>query len=598
MAAVMVGLFAAVAATAGPSNSLMDISPDGKRLALANTDVGTVSIVDRTTRKKLAEIAVGDAPEGVCWVANGAKLLVTVYGEHGVKIIDPISSKVVGVIKTAHEPYGIVAEPNGPFAYVSHDYPGLVSEIDLASMAVVRTVPAGPMTRGIALAPDAKTLYTTEFYTGTVHAISVATGQVIDTWPGYETDNLSRQISVHPKYPKAYLAHLRSRTSVFNARGSIEPELTIVETGVADQSQKRRTGIALDTFNGVYVMANPWESAISPDGESIAVVYAGSNDASVIKLLPEYPNVKRIAMPVTVGRHPQAVRYSPDGQEIYIANTLDHTVTVWSNDLKSKKAVIDVATPAKSAEWRRGKELFVTSLQPMGGTKWISCSTCHPDGLSDGRVWQNPEGPRRTPHLFGLARTHPLHWSADRDEVQDFEYTIRGKLMQGRGLVRGSLKDKELDELLTGRSADLDAMALYTNSFEARLSPHIPAPGKLSESATRGKALFFNEKTKCATCHSGPDYSDSTLAKPYKLHDVGTGGGENEKLGPGFDTPTLIGVYRTGPYLHDGRAKTLHDVLTMNPGDKHGTTSHLSAAERDDLVAFLKSLPFEPRHTK
>ena len=36
---------------------------------------------------------------------------------------------------------------------------------------------------------------------------------------------------------------------------------------------------------------------------------------------------------------------------------------------------------------------------------------------------------RRTA-LFGVAHTHPLHWSADRDEVQDFEYTIRGRLMQ------------------------------------------------------------------------------------------------------------------------------------------------------------------------
>ena len=66
-------------------------------------------------------------------------------------------------------------------------------------------------------------------------------------------------------------------------------------------------------------------------------------------------------------------------------------------------------------------------------------------------------------------------------------------------------------------------------------------------------------------------------------------------MGPKYDTPTLLAVYRNGPYLHDGRAKTLRDVLTTaNPADKHGKTSHLTPAEIDDLLAFLKSLPYEP----
>ena len=65
-------------------------------------------------------------------------------------------------------------------------------------------------------------------------------------------------------------------------------------------------------------------------------------------------------------------------------------------------------------------------------------------------------------------------------------------------------------------------------------------------------------------------------------------------MGPRYDTPTLLGVYRSAPYLHHGRAATLKDVLTTaNPGDQHGKTSHLKPAEIDDLVEFLKSLPFE-----
>ena len=65
-------------------------------------------------------------------------------------------------------------------------------------------------------------------------------------------------------------------------------------------------------------------------------------------------------------------------------------------------------------------------------------------------------------------------------------------------------------------------------------------------------------------------------------------------MGTAYDTPTLLGVYRSAPYLHDGTALTLKDVLTtMNSGDRHGTTSHLSESQIDDLVAFLKALPFE-----
>ena len=64
--------------------------------------------------------------------------------------------------------------------------------------------------------------------------------------------------------------------------------------------------------------------------------------------------------------------------------------------------------------------------------------------------------------------------------------------------------------------------------------------------------------------------------------------------GPAFDTPSLRGVWHTAPYLHDGSAPTLRDVVvTHNPTDRHGHTSHLSEVELQDLVAFLLSLEGE-----
>jgi YVTN family beta-propeller protein len=600
-AVLLVALLAAAPSRAGSSNSLMDVSPDGSRLLVANADNGTVTVVDTRARKVLHEVPVGDKPEGVTWVGAGPLAAVSVYREGRVVFVDAVAGKVVGRLAVANEPYGIVATRDGRRAYVTHEYPGTVSEIDLASHTVLRQMKAGERVRGLALAPDEQRLYVTEFHTARLLALDLASGKVVDSWKGQSTDNLSRNVVIHPRRPKAYLPHIRSKVGVIDGGGSIFPQLTVYDLVPANGTD-RRTSIALDTYNGVYVVTNPWEAALSPDGKRLYTVYAGTNDMNVSDVIDDdYKEVERVGFAVGVGRNPRAVRTSPDGRLVYIDNALDFTVSVHDAQTMRVLARIKVCDPPKSPEWVRGKVLFSTADRPLTSRRWIACASCHPDGHSDGRVWHNPEGLRKTQPFMGLAHTHPLHWSADRDEVQDFEYTIRGRLMRGAGLLAGDIKPKEgfhpveLEENLAGRSADLDALAVYCNSFTFTLSPHIPAPGRLSEAAQRGKAIFFSEAVGCAKCHSGPYYTDSSLKKPFNLHDVGTGGDDpGEKMGPKYDTPTLLGVYRNAPYLHHGKAATLRDVLTTcNGRDRHGRTSHLKAGEIDDLVDFLKSLPYE-----
>jgi YVTN family beta-propeller protein len=601
-AAVVLGLLLVPCTRAGSSNSLMDVSPDGKKLLVTNSDNGSVSIVDTVARKVVHEVPVGDKPEGATWVGNGPLAVITVYRDHRLAFVDTEQGKVVATLDVPPEPYGIVATRDGKRAYVTHEYPGLVTEIDLEKRTILRQMKAGSMVRGIALAPDEKRVYVTEFYTAWLHALDLASGKVVDTWKGSSSkDNLARHVELHPTRPKAYVSHIRSRIEVIDGNGSIFPHLTIYTLVPKESKKKRSTSIGMDTYNGVYVVTNPWEAAISPDGKRLYTIYAGTNDMNVSRVIDDdYQEIDRIGFAVRVGQNPRAVRVSPDGQFVYILNALDFTVTVHDPNMR-RLDTITVCAPPKTPEWVRGKILFNTANRPLTRQRWIACSSCHPDGHPDGRVWNNPEGMRKTPALMGLAHTHPLHWSADRDEVQDFEYTIRGKLMGGRGLLDGPLTPKrgfeptELKEKLRGRSRDLDDLAIYTNSFTFTLSPHIPAPGKLSPAAERGKALFFNKEVACASCHKGPYYTDSSLTRPFNLHDVGTGEDDpGEKIGARYDTPTLLGVYRTAPYLHHGKAKTLHEVLTTcNKGDKHGKTSHLRPSEIDDLVAFLKSLPYE-----
>ncbi len=577
------------------------MSPDGKLLIAANRDNDSVSIVDLTGRKLLGEIAVGVHPEGVSWVGNGPLALVTLHGDDHLVFVDSKELKVLEKLKVENEPYGIVVTRDGKRAYVSHDYPGLVSEIDIDARKVLRTIKSGQWSRGIAIDNAEKTIYVTDFYSAKLHAIDLAMGKLVDTWAGHETQNLCRHVALHPTRPKAYLSHIVSRVTNTSGRGAIFPELTVCDLHAPKNAEdKRRKSIAMDTYNGVYVTATPWETALTPDGKTIFTIYAGTDDCNVSTVIDDdYREMDRIGLPFKVGKNPRAIRVSPNGDEFYIYNTLDFAVSIYRVATRRKEATITVCPPPKSPEWVRGKVLFQTAT--LSGAKWISCSSCHPDGMTDGRTWHNPEGLRRVPPLLGLAHTHPLHWSADRDEVQDFEYTIRSKLMGARGLISGPIKPKvglypvELEEHTAGRSKDLDALAIYTNSFNFRLSPHIPGPGKLSAEAERGKSIFFSKEVNCASCHSGPFYTDSKLEKPFNLHDVGTGKDDaTEKNGPKYDTPTLLGVYRNAAYLHHGIAKTLMDVLTtFNPKDEHGKTSHLSMEQKEDLVAFLKSLPYE-----
>lgn len=575
---------------AGTSNSLLDISTDGRWLATANRDNGTVSLVDLQTGEVMHQVPVGKKPEGVTFLGTTHQVAATAYADDKVVLIDAPSGHVLGEVKVFDEPYGIVSNAEGTKLYVTLDYPGQVVEIDVDSRKVIQTWPVGKSTRGIAVDPKRPWLLVTEYYTGDVSAVDMTSGKVVDRWPGASSDNLARQIAVHPQMSRAYVPHIRSRIHLHQGEGSVVPDLSIVDT--APGTSRRRKVIPLDAFYGTFVVANPWEAAISPDGQQMGIVFAGSDDLYVCDVLDD--NYREVAFRkvLNVGHNPRAIHYAPDGKRFYVYNTLDFSVAVFDAEKLRQVSNFEVCSNPLGDKILKGKILFYSALQPMVGRRWISCSSCHPDGDSDGRTWQNPEGLRNTTALFGMAWTHPIHWSADRDEVQDFEHTIRGDLMQGRGLIRGDVQPA-LGKPNKGRSQALDALAAYSNSHHFTLSPHA-RPG-LSEAAQRGKTLFFSAEIGCAKCHSGPLYTDSTPQSPPKRHDVGTGDADpSEILGPKYDTPTLLGVYRTAPYLHHGQALTLEEVLTkFNAADKHGKTSQLSQAQVSDLVEFLKALPYE-----
>jgi cytochrome c peroxidase len=136
----------------------------------------------------------------------------------------------------------------------------------------------------------------------------------------------------------------------------------------------------------------------------------------------------------------------------------------------------------------------------------------------------------------------------------------------------------------------------------------------LTAAQIRGLAVFTDaHKGNCAVCHTID--SEYALLTDGKFHNTGegiSGDGEFTDLGRydvtkleadkgAFKTPTLRDAAVSGPYMHDGKLKTLKDVIDFYAGqgnsnpylDKEMTTIRLTGLERDDLVEFMKSLTCE-----
>ena len=128
----------------------------------------------------------------------------------------------------------------------------------------------------------------------------------------------------------------------------------------------------------------------------------------------------------------------------------------------------------------------------------------------------------------------------------------------------------------------VEDLLAYMVSLRPEPNPHLTAAGKLSANAQRGKVIF-DGKAGCAHCHPAPYFTDK------KSYDIGIHTATDST--GSYDTPTLVEAFRNAPYLHDGRALTIRDVITaLNPDDLHGHVKELSEQEIDDLVQYVRSL--------
>ncbi|HET6280482.1 MAG TPA: cytochrome-c peroxidase [Polyangia bacterium] len=192
---------------------------------------------------------------------------------------------------------------------------------------------------------------------------------------------------------------------------------------------------------------------------------------------------------------------------------------------------------------------------------FVACASCHAEGTEDGRVWNFAcEGPRRTQTLAaGISGTEPFHWGGD---MKTFSHLMENVFM-GR---------------MSGPKLAPEQMMATVSWIDRH--PRAPASPPADVAAVDRGRTMFNDSAKvgCVTCHTGARYTNNKNA------DVGTGGL--------FQVPSLSDVGSRAPFMHDGCASNLSGRFspTCGGGDKHGVTSHLSAAELTDLMAFLETL--------
>ena len=307
--------------------------------------------------------------------------------------------------------------------------------------------------------------------------------------------------------------------------------------------------------------------AFTPLGESLLVAHLGAGVVDVLDAL----TLTRIGGFQNVGVGLDGV--ATDGATAWVLASVDKELVVF--DLVSGSPDPTARVPLSQVGPDLGAQVFHgAGDRRMSRDAYLSCASCHPAGGHDGQTWDfsdRGEGFRDTQALFALPDAGPFHWSANFDELQDFENAIRDH-QGGTGFLHDDTVTEPLGAPKAGRSLELDALAEYVRAFSPPRSSYRDDDGAWSDMAEAGRAVFLAEG--CDGCHAGPEMSDAGWnddGTPI-LHDVGTlVAHSGERSGDpltGLRTPTLVGLQATAPYLHDGRAATVEAAL-----EAHGVSS-------------------------
>lgn len=617
--------------TASSSIAYEPRSGANARLWVVNHDNDSVTVFDAVTRAKLAEVNVGAAPrtlavapDGRVWVANAEAGTITILRS------DYTTAQTISVGRGSR-PFGIVFDPAGQNAYVALEHGGKVLKLDPTTGATVASIDVGMHVRHLSVTADGSRVLATRFVTPRLPGEDTATVQTTVGATKYGAEVLSINSATFAAADTIILEHSEQSDTSNSSKGIpnylgaavISPDGLSAWVPSKQDNIKRGTlrnggelthdmavrSIAsrLDLVSNIEDTAGRIDfdnagiasaSAFDPNGNFLFTALEGSREIAVSDVW-----AKQEILRFDAGRAPQGLALSPDGHTLYVQNFMDRTVTI--HDVSALANGATVAPPAPvtlncvtseklSSTVLIGKQFFYdTRDNRVAFQQYISCASCHNDGGQDGRTWdftQFGEGLRNTITLRGHGGTAqgPLHWTGNFDEVQDFEGQIRN-FARGTGLMsdtdfHAGTRSQSLGDAKAGLSADLDALAAYVTSLTKQGdSPDRNADGSLTAAALAGKAVF--QQQNCAQCHSGSQFTDSALGVFRNIGTIKSTTGQ--RLGAplsGLDTPTLLGLWSTAPYLHDGSAATIEEAIAAHNGVTLGTT------DMANLVAFLRQL--------
>lgn len=575
------------------------VSPDGKRLFTANRTANTVSVIDVASRKVIGEIAVGAGPTGIALSPGGETIYVANRLEDTVTVINAATSKATKKIAVANQPYDVVVSKDGTVYVACVGKDEVVQVIDGKTHAVKQTIAVDQNPRHLTLSADGKTLVVTcDVYDTTryLNLIDVPSGKVRQRIPLEMVSNIRGVVYVKPDV--LMVAHLNPNpfaplTQVQQGWVNANGISLVFLSGKTPQV----VGLLLDEITKYF--SNPYDIAISPDNKFAYVTCGGADQvvvvdiAKAINLINKTPVEKRavlrnklslsrqfVVAQIPVGVNPYGIAIAPDGKFVFVANHLGNSVSIINTGSRLAESVIDVGHEKELSQLRRGEILFNTAS--ICFQKQFSCASCHPESHTSGLSWDLEDdglgNVKNIKSFRGVAGTAPFRWQGEAATLGDEECAPT---------VTGVMRGQTLTE------SDLRALENYTLNVALLPNPYHGKGGAISEAAQRGKVIFEGKGT-CDRCHKGPALTNG------KRRSTGTGEGRYDPLvlssgttitTTQFDVPHLLGAWDSGPYLHDGRAKTLKEVFSKhNPEDKHGKTTKLSEQELNDLVEYLKTL--------
>ncbi len=593
----------------------MVAAPNGSNLYIACATGDRVLVFNIGARRVVKSIAVPGSPSGLALGAGGRTLLVTCAGpESQVCVVDLGKERVIAKFPAGHTAMAPVVSPNGKTLFVCNRFNDDVSVVDLTTGKTLRRIPVRREPVAAAITPDGKHLLVAnhlplgradaDYVGAVVSVIDTAQGQVVDDlWLPNGSGSL-QDIRVSPDGQYAVVTHILARFHLPTTQLERGWMNTNAKTIIDLKRIQVLNTFLLDTIDRG--AANPWGAGWSEDGKTLVVALAGTHEVSVTdfpallaklaKVSPESLAPISPALPYSSSgtRVPSDVpndlsflvgvrerRRLPEGdlgpravvvlgRRAYIANYFSDTLTVMELDgAYPKSESIPLGPKPRMTAARQGELYFNDARICFQG--WQSCASCHPgQGRVDGLNWDllndGIGNPKNNKSLLLAFKTPPAMSTGVRESAE--------------AAVRAGIRHI----LFTVQPPEVaDALDAYIKSLKPVPSPHLDK-GKLSAAAKRGEKIFRSKETSCSQCHPGPLFTD------LKSYDVGTVG-RFDKPSDNFDTPTLVEIWRTAPYLHDGSAATLRDVLTTaNPNDQHGKTSHLTADEINDLVEYLLSL--------